>query len=97
MSDEELVQDLADNWSYEDPPVEFLKYDEEGSTLLEIRRHETGPVYCIGEGPPDDEGFMCDDTCFATLCFSKRDGIVVLDGTWAPEDMRFSQPTYAGS
>lgn len=93
-SDEEWVQALKREPSHEDPPKKFIEYDEYSSTYLEIREHKKGALYCMAEGPPDDDDFMCDDTCFATLCFSKVDGIVVLDGTWAPEDIPFAQPGY---
>jgi hypothetical protein len=92
--DEELIEALESTDALSDPPEEFVHYSEDGSILLEIREFAGESIYCVGEGPPNDEDFECPDTCFATLCFSKDNGVVYLDGTWAPEDGIFRAAGY---
>ncbi len=95
-SDDELIGELNGDELYDDPPKEFLNHFDDRSSLLKIKEHNSGPVYCIGEGPPAAEDFECPDTCFANLCYSKKDGIVRLNGRWAPEFSHFSAAGYAG-
>jgi len=50
-----------------------------------------GARACIGEGPIPGEASDCEDTCFAEVCVSAKDGVVELSGTWAPDYGIFAQ------
>ena len=53
---------------------------------LELR----GGLVCLGQGPTPGEP-PCEDTCDGDVCISATDGIVRLEGTWAPDMFDYGQ------
>ena len=95
-SDDDFVKALATEPSHADPPVEYRRSEEWGTEWLKFHDTGKGKIACFEQGPPDEEDFVCEDTCYALLCYSQRDGIVGLTGTWAPGFDHFAAEGYKG-
>lgn len=90
MTDDDFLNELRDDPSYQDPPEAFRNSEDWGTEFLSLKDSPKGKLFCLGQGPPDEEDFQCEDTCYATLCYSKAHGIVGINGTWAPQFGHFA-------
>lgn len=90
MDDAKVAARLKDKPSRSDPPKAYSGTKQNQGRYLFVT--DSGLV-CLGEGPLPDAG-PCDDTCDATMCLSATEGVVKLDGNWAPGVSIFAQKGY---
>lgn len=89
--DDDAVVNLLAEADHADPPA-----PEIGATSYKARLEKTdrGPIYCWGYDPPNEPDFVCEDTCYAHLCWSATDGLVRLGGTLSPDMSDLAQEGY---
>jgi len=86
MDDSQIAEALKGKPSRSDPPKPYKGTKLNDGRYLQIR---DGAV-CLGQGPrPDDP--PCEDTCEGDICISATDGIILLEGTWAPDMFDYVQ------
>ena len=90
MDDAAITKALTGKPSRSDPPKPY-----KGSKLNEGRYLELRDgLVCIGQGPDPGEP-ACEDTCDGDICISATDGIVRVDGNWAPDMFDYAQAKVA--
>jgi hypothetical protein len=88
-SDAQILDRLKKAPDRSEPPRPYRGTKKNNGRYLKV----DGARVCLGEGPiPGARD--CDDTCVAEVCFSAKDGVVQLSGTWAPDNGIFAQPGY---
>lgn len=88
MDDAKIAEVLKGKPSRSDPPKPYQGTKLNKGRYLEIR----DDLVCMGEGPlPEDP--PCEDTCFGEVCISATEGIVRIDGNWAPNMEPYAQKT----
>ncbi len=86
MDDAKIAAALKGKPARSDPPKPYKGTKLNEGRFLEIR----DGLVCMGQGPtPDDP--PCDDVCEGAVCISATDGIVRLEGNWAPQMFDYAQ------
>lgn len=80
MDDAQIAEALQGKPSRSDPPKPYKGTKLNEGRYLEIR----DGMVCLGQGPTPDAP-DCEDTCDGDVCISATDGIVRLEGNWAPD------------
>jgi len=86
MDDKKIAEVLKGKPSRSDPPKPYKGTTVNEGRYLEIR----DDLVCIGQGPTPGES-PCEDTCDGGICISATDGIVRLEGNWAPDMFDYVQ------
>jgi hypothetical protein len=86
MDDQKIAEVLKGKPSRSDPPKPYKGTKLNEGRYLEIR----DGLVCIGQGPAPGEP-ECEDTCDGGICISATDGIVRLEGNWAPSMFDYMQ------
>lgn len=86
MTDAQIAEALKGKPSRSDPPKPYAGTKLNQGRFLRLR----DDLVCMGEGPtpgaPD-----CEDVCEGAVCISATDGIVRLEGNWAPDMFDYEQ------
>jgi hypothetical protein len=86
MDDAKVAEALHGKPSRSDPPRPYKGTKLNQGRYLEVR----DDLVCLGQGPaPGDP--PCEDTCDGSVCISATDGIVRLEGNWAPSMAEYVQ------
>jgi hypothetical protein len=88
--DKEIAKRLEGKPSRSDPPKAYSGTVQNSGRALEVT---ASGLVCMSQSDPKQTG-PCEDTCFATMCLSATDGVVQLDGNWAPDTSIFAQKGY---
>jgi hypothetical protein len=86
MDDARIAEALKGKPSRSDPPKPYKATKRNEGRYLEIR----DGLVCMGEGPAPEEP-PCEDICGGEVCISATDGIVRLEGNWAPDMFDYIQ------
>ncbi len=84
--DKRIAEVIKGKPSRSDPPKPYK------ATKLNEGRYLTieGDMVCMGAGP-EPGAPACDDLCDGEVCISATDGVVALDGNWAPNWDHYEQ------
>jgi hypothetical protein len=86
MDDDKIALVLQRKPSRSDPPKPYRGTKINDGRYLELR----DGFVCMGQGPTPDAP-ECEDTCDGDICISATDGIVRLEGNWAPDMFDYMQ------
>ena len=86
MTDAQIAEVLKGKPSRSDPPKPYVGTKLNQGRFLQIR----DDLVCMGEGPTPGAP-QCEDTCEGSVCISATDGIVRLEGNWAPDMFDYVQ------
>jgi hypothetical protein len=74
--------------SRSNPPREYGPTSRNSGRYLSFERRGVSTLVCTGYQPLPDAG-ECEDTCFGSVCISAEEGVVKVDGTYAPDNDAF--------
>lgn len=89
MDDAKVTDALKRKPSRSDPPKPYKGTKQNNGRYLRVE----GDLICMGFEPPPDAG-DCDSVCDGEVCISPVDGVVKLEGQWAPGETIFAQKKY---
>ncbi len=92
LDDAAVAKALEKKPARSDPPRPYEGTRQNHGRYLHI---EEGPRVCMGAGPLPGAG-DCEDVCFGELCISPTEGVVSLDGTWAPNNGSYARKGATG-
>jgi hypothetical protein len=87
QDDAAITEAIKKKPSRSDPPKAYKGTKQNEGRYLNV---ESSRV-CLGQGPLPGAG-ECEDTCFGEWCVSAEDGIVGLEGNFAPENGQYERP-----
>ena len=93
QDDAAVAERLRGKPSRSDPPKPYGPTKQNQGRALRLEPAGGEVLVCVGEEPLPSAG-ECADVCFATMCLSRKAGVVRLDGTWAPDYKPFAQKGY---